>query len=245
MAKIIFRLFITILILMQLPLGGCGLSPAKKPDIGPAGTPTESKSNPPWMERFEAAPSQLYDLEAIAATTFDGINKQNWPQAKEGLSNLQATWQETKQLVGDMKGVSQGDSALAKLSTSIIAEDRNASYEALNKFMSSTVDIGKSYKLSPVSDIISLGSAIRNVSFYVQENNWPKAKSKAKEFEDNWGQIKPALEQIGILGEITKTHSFIRQLSDAVDAENAGAATDLIGDLNDSMGRIREYYRGK
>jgi len=237
------KLFISTLILILSILSGCGLSPARKPEIGPAGTPIETNSNPPWVERFSVAPTQLYDLEAIAATTFDGINKQNWVEAEAGVANLRTAWQETKPLVGAMKGVSQGDSALTELSASVAVKDRTAGYENLNKFMSSVVDVGKSYKLSPVADIISLSNAVRNVSFYLETTNWPKTSTKAKELDSAWGQIKPSLEQIGILGEVTETHSTIKQLREAVDAENAGSAAEKIGDLNESIGRIREHYR--
>lgn len=221
------------------------MSPAKKPDTGPAGKPAEAKPNPPVLERFYSAPEQLYDLEAIAGAVFAGINKENWPLAETELYHLQSVWQETKQAVGDKKGIKEAEEALGKLSASIAGKQITASYVNLNKFMGSIGTIGKSYKLSPISDIITVGNAIRNVSFYAEDKNWTKAASKVKELDDSWSRIKPSLEQFGILGEVTKTHSYVNQLKDAVNAENKGAVDDRVADLNDSMGRIREFYRGK
>lgn len=225
---------------------GCGmLSPAKKPEIGPTGKPVESKPNPPVVERFYSAPAQLYDLEAIAGSTFEGINKENWPQAEAGLLNLQTAWQDAKQTVGEKKGVKEADEAIVKLEASIKDKQVTASFESLTKFMGSVGDVGKSYKLSPVADIIAVGNGLRNVSFYVEDKNWSKAASKVKALEDTWNQVKPSMEKFGILGEVTKTHSYVKQLKDAVNAESKGAVEEQTANLNESMGRIRDYYRGK
>lgn len=227
-------------------LAGCGLTaPAKKPDIGPAGKPTESKPNPPVMERFASAPAQLYDLEAIAGTVFEGVNKENWQQAESGLYNLQAVWQQAKDAAGDKKGVKDGDEAIGKLATSVMDKKITASYENLNKFMGSVADVGKSYKLSPVADLIAVGNALRSVSFYVADKDWSKAASKAKGLDDTWNHSKPALEQLGVLGAVTTTHASVKQLKDAVNAENRGSAEEQVANLNESLGKIREYYRGK
>lgn len=244
MRKYRFAVLVISTALSLLVFLGCSLH-TKSPDVGPAGKPAEAKGNPPFFNRLRAAPTQLYDLEAIAGSTFEGINKENWEQAEAGLFQLQSVWQETKQQVGDMKGVGEGDKALAKLSETITARQITSSYESLNQFMGAISDLGKNYKLSPVSDIIAVGSTIRNVAFYLEGKNWLKASAKAKEMSDSWNRVKPAMEQFGIMGEVTKTHSYINQLRDAVAAENKGAATDRIEDLNKSMGRIREYYRGK
>lgn len=226
-------------------IGGCSLSPARKPDIGPAGSPTESKSNPPLAARFAAPPTQLYDLEAIAANTFDGINTNDWQKAGAGLVNLQAAWRDTKSLVGDMKGVTQSDGAIQKLAASIAAKNRQGAYEDLNKFMVGVTDIGKSYKLSPVADIINVGNGIRSVAFYVENNEWTKASLKAKQLDNTWHQVKTSFEKVGILNQVTETHSKISQLSDAVDAQDKSAVEGHIADINETMGRIREFYRGQ
>jgi hypothetical protein len=221
------------------------LTSAQKPDIGPTGKPTESKPNPPIIERFWSPPGELYDLEATAGVIFEGINTADWPQAQAGLSTLQTTWQQVKPLIGAKKGVKEADAALDKLVTSVDEKKIANSYEALNKFMGSISDIGKSYKLSPLSDIIAIGNSLRNVNFYVADNDWKKAITKAKELEGTWGQAKPSLEKIGILGEVTAAHTTMNQIKDAVNAENAGSFQDHIADINESMGRIRNFYRGK
>lgn len=234
------------LIVISVYLPGCGMfTPSPKPEIGPAGKPVESKSNPPVMERFQSPPAAMYDLEALAGAIFDGINKENWQPAGENAVQLQATWEQVKATVGEKKGVKESDEALSKLLSSIQEKRITESYENLNKFMGSVSDIAKSYKLSPASDIIAVGNSLRNVSFYVEEKNWPKAASKVKELEGTWQHSKPAFEQVGILGETTKIHSKVTQLKDAVNAENKGAAQEHIALLNESMGAIRQFYRGK
>ena len=227
-------------------LSGCGmLTPLKKPEIGPAGKPVESKPNPPFTQRFISPPGELYDLEETAGVIFEGIIKNNWQQAKVGLSTLEKQWPQVKLLIGDKKGVTTGNEALEKLTTAIAENKTIESYESLNKFMASMSDIGKSYKLSPISDIIGVGNSIRNVSFYVENNDWPKAIAKMKELDSTWGQAKPNLESIGILSKITTTHSIVKQMKDAVDAGNKGSVEEHIADINESIGYIREYYRGK
>jgi len=232
--------------ILSLILSGCGmLTPIKKPEIGPAGKPTESVPNPPLTQRFWSPPGELYDLEATAGVIFEGINKENWMQAQEGLKNLQLLWQQSKPLIGEKKGVKEADEALEKLTMSVSEKKITNSYENLNKFMGSIGDIAKSYKLSPLSDIIAVGNATRNVSFYVEDKNWSKAASKIKELEGTWEQVKPSMEQIGILSEVTITHSNVKQMKDAVNAENKGAFDEILAKINDSMGRIREFFRGR
>lgn len=235
-----------LLIVSLLVITGCGVfTPAPKPEIGPAGKPTETKPNPPFLQRFLSPPGQLYDLEGTAGVIFEGINKEIWPQAEAGLTNLRTIWEQAKPHVGEKKGVKEADEILVKLSTAISEKKVTASYENLNKFMGSIADIGKSYKLSPLSDIISVGNAARNVSFYVEDKNWSKAASKVKELEGTWNQVKPAMEQLGILSEVTKTHAYVQQLKDTVNAENKGTFEENLANLNESMGKIREFFRGK
>jgi len=239
-------IFCIVFLTLSLLLISCGvMTPAKKPEIGPAGKPVETKPNPPILERFWSPPINLYDLESIAGQTFEGINKEQWPTAEAGLNNLQILWQNTKPMICNKKGVEEADEALNKLALSIAAKQVTTSYENLNKFMGSIAEIGKSYKLSPIADIITVANAIRNVSFYAEEKNWSKAAAKVKELEGTWEQLKPNMEKVGILGEITKTHANVKQLKDAVNAENQGSVKNHIANINESMGSIREFYRGK
>lgn len=212
-------------IITCLYLSGCGMfSPAPKPDIGPAGKPVESKPNPPVTERFQSPPPEIYDLEALAGAVFEGINKQNWQEANGNFAQMQATWQVVKAAVGEKKGVKEGDEAIQKLSTALSGSTSLEAYENLNKFMGSVSDIGKSYKLSPIAGIISIGNSIRSVSFYVEAKDWPKASSKVKELESTWQHAKPALEEPGVLGESTKIHSRVNQLKSSVTAETKARA---------------------
>jgi len=130
------------------------LHPLKKPDIGPAGKPVETKANPPFVERFTSPPAELYDLEATAGGIFEGICNKKWAQAEQGLTTLRALWLETLPKIGDKKGTTGANEALEQLTTAITNKKDVDSYQSLTKFMSSISDIGKSYKLSPLSDIV-------------------------------------------------------------------------------------------
>ncbi|CQR74094.1 hypothetical protein SOV_22130 [Sporomusa ovata DSM 2662] len=239
------------LLFLTLLLTGCGYlsgllsEPAPKPEIGPAGKPVESKPNPPFIERFFSAPVELYDLEATAGVVFEGINKEDWSQAQAGITNLQTLWQQAKAAVGDKKGVKEADAAMEELTAAINNKKITGSYESLIKFMGSISDIGKSYKLSPIADIIAVSNGIRNVSFFVEDKNWTKAAAKVKELQGTWEKVKPGMEQIGVWGEVTKTHATVNQMKDAINAENKGAFEEQQAAINESMGRIREFFRGK
>jgi len=236
------------IISLSLLLSGCNMfTPVKKPEIGPTGSPIEAeiKPNPPLTQRFISPPGELYDLEATAGVIFQGINKGDWLQVESGLTTLQTLWPQVKNLTGDKKGIKNADEAFTQLITNITEKKSTESYESLNKFMASVSDVGKSYKLSPLSDIVGVGNTLRNVSFYVHDKAWDKAKAKVKELEGAWGQAKPSMEKVGILSEVTKTHTAVKQLKDAVDAENQGSAEEQITNINESMGTIREYYHGK
>lgn len=242
------KFIVLLLLFVQVWLTGCGSllsGPAAKPEIGPSGKPADSKPNPPFMERFFSAPAQLYDLEASAGVVFEGINKGDWSQAQSGLTTLQTLWQQTKEVAGEKKGIKEADEAIGKLAAAIESKKVTDSYESLIKFMGSIGDIGKSYKLSPVSDIISVSNGIRNVSFYIEDKDWQKAAAKVKELQGTWQKVKPSMEQVGILGEITKTHAIVNQMKDAINAENKGAFLEQEANINESMGKIREFFRGK
>lgn len=240
------HLGIGVMISFSLLLNGCGmLNSAKKPEIGPAGAPMDAKTNPPFTQRFISPPGELYDLEAIAGLIFESIVKSNWSQAETSLNTLGNSWSQAKNLIGDKKGVTDANEALEKLALTIRSKKSLDSYENLTKFMASIGDIGKSYKLSPLSDIISVGNSIRTVSFYVANNDWRRAAAKMKELDSTWSQAKPSMESVGIFAKITTTHSIIKQMKDAIDAENKGSVEEKIANINESMGYIREFYYNK
>ncbi|MDD4601712.1 hypothetical protein SDC9_05858 [bioreactor metagenome] len=240
------KFFIVTTVIFCILLSGCGMfTPAQKPEVGPTGKPVESKANPPFLERFYTPPGELYDLEATSGVIFEGINKEKWDQAETGFNNLQTIWINSKPLIGEKKGVKEADKALQELNIAIAGKKTTNSYESLNKFMGSIGDIAKSYKLSPLAGLIGVGNAIRNVNFYVEDKNWSKAASKVKELEGVWGNVKPTMEQVGILAEVTRTHSLVKQMKDAVAAENKGAIEEHTANLNESLGYIRNFFRGK
>lgn len=244
MKKFIF----IITLLYTVSIAGCSAiaPPAPKPNAtGPTGMAKDSTPRPPVMQSFKNAPAGLYDLEQISGITFEHINKENWDAAQQTLYNLSQTWQEVKPLVAEKKGVKEADEAYTKLTEAITQKQVINSYKQLNSFMGSISDIAKSYKLSPLSNIIAISNSMRNVAFYIEDNNWSKAASKVKELENSWEQLKPGLEQVGILGEITKTHSLVKQLKDAVNAENKSACDEHLADLNRSMSNIRDFYKGR
>ncbi|MDU4962121.1 MAG: hypothetical protein E6X17_15805 [Sporomusaceae bacterium] len=239
------RRLIAAALITAVSLVGCSfMAPAKKPEAGPAGKP-DFKTNPPLVQRFQPPPGQLYDLEATAGSLFGGLLEESWEQAGASLQQLQTIWQAILPQLGDRKNAGKAAESMEKLTAAVEGRQPAAAYQALNEFMGSVGDIGQNFKLSPLSDIIGIGNKLRNVSFYVAKQDWEKANGKAKELTDSWGQMKPSVESVGILGDVTRTHSYIRQLQDAVSAENPGAAEAHIQSLNDSIGSIRDYYRGK
>lgn len=79
----------------------------------------------------------------------------------------------------------------------------------------------------------------------VNAGEWKKAAAKSQELQGVWKQSKPALGKIGILPEVTRLHSYIKQLKDQIEAENSEAIEDTNRKINDSLGKIINYYKGK
>lgn len=225
---------------------GCGIFQAqKKPEIGPTGSGEEAKANPPFWQRFDKPPLQLYDLEELSGTLFESICHNNWNAAVEQMTALRKAWEEAKPQVGDKKGVKAADEALQKVSTAVSNNNTLDSYETLNQFLAAISDVGKSYKLSSLSDILLIGNSARNVGYYVTTKDWTKALTKVNELDGTWAQVKPSMEQFGILSEVTKTHGTIKTLKDSVTSENQGAAENQLKLLNESLGNIREFYKNE
>jgi hypothetical protein len=44
---------------------------------------------------------------------------------------------------------------------------------------------------------------------------------------------------------VTKAHSLVNQIKDSVNAENKGSFLEQSAKLNESMGYIRDFFRGK
>lgn len=219
--------------------------PAQKPDMGPIGKTTEATPNLPLNERMSSPPIHLYDMELISERVFESIMSENWYEGRQAVVDLQERWKETIPFIGKTESAKGLEKSLTELKKAIKEEKKADAYEALNKTSGSLGDIAKLYKLSPLSDIIGVSSNIRNVTYYVETQQWKPAASKAKELESNWKQAKPSLEQAGILGEVTKTHSSISQLKDAVETESIGAYKNHIKTINSSLNKIQLFYYGK
>ena len=217
----------------------------KKPEIGPTGSGEATKANPPFWQRFDKPPLQLYALEELSGTLFESITNNNWEQASVKLTSLRNVWEESKPQIGDKKGLKEADEAIQKVSDAVNNQATFDSYEMLNQFLAAVSDIAKSYKLSPLSDILLLGNSARNVGYYVATKDWPTATKKITELDGTWLQVKPSMEQFGILSEVTKAHGTIKSLKDAIAGENQGSAASQLKLLNESLGNIREFYKNK
>lgn len=68
---------------------------------------------------------------------------------------------------------------------------------------------------------------------------------RAEELKKTWEQSKVNLEQAGILGEVTKAHDDVAKIKGSVTAENKMAADGQIKKFNESMTKIRDFYRQK
>lgn len=237
---------ISVLCLISITTAGCGLvSPAKKPNIGPIGQIQEEKIHKNFLDQLKPPPPELFDLEQIAGIIFAGVNTENWSQAQSYLPLLYERWNTVKTTIIDKNSIAKNDKALVSLETAINNKQISESHKKLEQFMGGLTDISKEYKLSPLPDIIAIGNKVRNVSFYVAEKDWQKATLKVKELEDSWEQMKPSLEQVGVMSEITKIHSSIKQLKDAVNAENQAAVDEQLNKINQGISRVINFYRNK
>lgn len=242
------RIGLIVVLIFSLAALGCGLAaPAQKPEppTGPAGKGSDTKHILPLIEQLKAPPAQLYDLEQTAGSLFEGLNKGNWPQAEAALTALQHLWSQARPQVEGKKGIADADKAMVQLAEAVAGKKSIAAYENLNKFIGGINTIGKSYKLSPLADLLLISNAVRDASFYIEDRNWLKASAKARQLDDTWKEAKPVLEQAGILGEVIRTHLNIAKLRDAVAAENKAACDEILQEINLGLATIRDFYRGQ
>lgn len=237
MKKIIgFLLFFAILI--PIFSTGCALfEPISDFNQGPAGSIEES--SPDTASWTADAPNKLYDIEGLAGGVFEGILSRNWPMVNDNLTQLLTAWTEAKSSIPDSANTSETEKILGYLVAAIQARNADQSQHDLNDFMYKISDISKNYKLSPLSDIIAVNNAGRDLRYAVENKNWAVAAAKIKELQNTWGRAKSNLEQFGILGEITHTHSSIEQMKDSVDAENRTSFLERFKSFNESMAKIR------
>lgn len=223
---------------------GCSLiEPINDFQQGPVGMIEES--SPDTASWTADAPAKLYDIEGLAGGIFEGILSRNWLMANENLSKLLTAWTEAKSTLQDSQNNIETETILNHLITAIQSHNADASQQDLNDFMYKISDISKNYKLSPLSDIIAINNAGRDLRYAVENKNWVTAATKIKELQNTWGRAKSNLEQFGILGEITHTHSSIEQMKNSVDAENKTTFLEKFNSFNESMAKIRSTLANK
>lgn len=233
-----------LLVALTLAVTSCGITPPiKTPINGPLGKSTENKPSLSWLQHLSSPPTGIYDLEQIAGLLFSAINSENWEEAQNYFNFLNEAWQKTKPNILDKKSVDETSQIISLLNLSVQQKRLNLSHNNLNKFMHKINEMARSYYLSPSADIIGINIVLRNVAFALAERDWKQSALKAKELENTWQQMKPSIEQLGIIGEITTTHALIKQLKDAVSAENEIVAKGHLSKINQSMGRIRNFYQ--
>ena len=228
-------------------ISACGLlsSPAPKlEESGPAGQ-IPPKQESPFLAKLQSPPKEIYELEKSAGLLFEAVRKQDWLQAQQNFFRMRTAWQDAKPILVSQDGMEEATSSLEKLSQSLSAGKIPEACQNLHNFMAGIAKISQNYQLSPSSDIINIGNALREVSFYVGSEDWGKAEVKLKALESVWGQSKPALEKVGVLAQLTKTHSLLTQIKDAINAENKEAFLERAADMNSSLGQIRDFYEGK
>ena len=217
---------------------GCSLiEPINDFQQGPVGTVEES--SPDTASWTADAPAKLYDIEGLAGGVFEGILSRDWSIASTNLSQLITAWTEAKSFLKDSQNNVETENILKHLITAVQTHNADVSQQDLNNFMYKISDISKNYKLSPLSDIIAINNAGRDLRYAVENKNWATAANKVKELQNTWGRAKSNLEQFGILGEITHTHSSIEQMKDSVDAENRTTFLEKFKSFNESMAKIR------
>lgn len=185
------------------------------------------------------APSKLYDIEGLAGNIFSSILSRDWNGANENLSRLMTAWTEAKAVIENPAAILQSEEILSLLISAIQARNPDVSQKELNDFMYKISDISKNYKLSPLSDIIAINNAGRDLRYAVENKNWVTAAAKIKELQNTWGRAKSNLEEFGILGDITQTHNSIDQLKNSVEEENRTTFLDRFQKFSEGMTHIR------
>jgi hypothetical protein len=182
-------------------------------------------------EMFLSAPNEIYDIDNSAGQLYETISRREWADSRQYFGELKEIWKNVNERFSEGGTTrDRGDARLNKLSESITAGDAYSSHENLNSFMRIVSKTSENYKLSPVSDIISVGVVLRDAGFYTQEENWDKAAAVSEELDHVWNQSKPTLEHMGVLREVTKLHSIMNKIKDEMETENKDAALDHISD---------------
>jgi hypothetical protein len=207
--------------------------------------PDNTKQDLTYIEKVRRPPLIFFDLESQIEDLFKPLNKMDFARAQEEYQKIRATWEIGKAEAGSIKGVDEADEAIKLLGSAIMAGKATESMSALNKFTNSLQDILTNYKLSPLSDIVNLATISRNISWELTDQDFKKALVRAEELKKTWEQSKVNLEQAGILSEVTKAHDAIGKIKGSVTAENKMASDAQIKKFDESMGKIRDFYKQK
>jgi hypothetical protein len=236
--------YISILTILCLLISGCSwFNKQAKPD--PLAQPEGSDQELSYLEKVKRPPLVFFDLEGQIETLFKPLNKMDFSAAQEEYQKTKTLWEKSKTEAGNIKGVKETDAAFNGLGSAIAAQKGPESLASLNKFTNSLNQLLMNYKLSPLSDIVTLATISRNISWQLEDQDFKKSQVRAEELKKTWESSKVNLEQPGIFGEITKAHDSVGKIKGAVTAENKMAADDQIKKFNESMTKIRNFYREK
>lgn len=232
---------VTICLLIALTAGCSWFGAQTKP----APQPENNAQDLTYMEKVKRPPLVFFDLAAQLDSLFKPLNKMDFTAAQEEYQKLQTTWEKAKTEAGNIKGVTETDEAAKALGLAIASQKAAESMSVMNKFANSLQDLLMNYKLSPLSDIVNLSTISRNVAWELEDQDFKKAMVRTEELEKTWERSKVNLEQAGILSEVTKAHDDIGKIKGAVTAENKMAARDQLKKFDESMSKIRDFYRQK
>lgn len=198
-----------------------------------------------YMEKVKHPPTVYFDLEAQIEDLFNSLNKLDFAKARAEYQKVQISWETAKAETGNIKGIKEADEALIALGSMLSSEKANESMTSLNKFTGRLGQLLMNYKLSPLADIVNLATISRNITWELEDRDFEKSLVRTEELKNTWEATKVNLEQPGILGEVTKAHDGVGKIRSAVSAENKMLAEDQLKKFNESLTKIRNFYKEK
>ena len=228
-------------LLICLPAGCSRLGTFTQP--APQSKPETGQQELTYVEKVKRPPSVYFDLASELDELFKPLNKMDLTQAQAEYQKTLTLWETAKAETGDIKGMKETDEALKSLGTAIAAGKSQESMAGLNKFSNNLQELLTNYKLSPLSDMVNLATISRNVSWELEDHDFKKAFVRTEELKKTWEQSRTNLEQAGILSEVTKAHESIDKIKGSVTAENKMAADAQLKKFNESLTKIRDFYR--
>lgn len=233
------RLYILTICILLSFLSGCSWFG------GTQAKPDDSAQDLTYLQKIKRPPLAFFDLAGQMEDLFKPLNKMDFDKAQEEYQKVQVTWEKAKDEAGNIKGIKETDEAFKALGAAITAGKTSESMASMNKFANSLNELLTNYKLSPLSDIVNLATISRNVSWELEDKDFKKSLVRAEELEKTWEQSKVNLEQAGILSEVTKAHDAVSKIKGSVTAENKMSTEGQIKKFNESLGKIRDFYKQK